>query len=73
MIDRTGLSGRIDFLLEFVPERTGSREPDTDLSPEVSGPTLLEALREQLGIKLESAKSELDVFVLDHIERASEN
>lgn len=74
MIDRTGLSGRVDFLLEFVPERAAPRPaPDTSAPEEVSGPTLQEALRDQLGFKLESVKSELDVLVLDHIEHASEN
>jgi uncharacterized protein (TIGR03435 family) len=73
MIDRTGVSGRIDFLLEFVRERTAPALPGADAPPEVSGPTLQEALPEQLGIKLESAKSVLDVLVLDHVERPSEN
>jgi uncharacterized protein (TIGR03435 family) len=73
MIDRTGLTGPMDFLLEFVRERTGPLEPGAAAPPEVSGPTLMEALREQLGIKLESAKSELDVLVLDRVERPSEN
>ncbi len=73
MIDRTEVSGRIDFLLEFAPERNGPPLPGANTSPEPSGPTLQEALREQLGIKLESAKSELAVLVLDHVERPSEN
>jgi len=73
MIDQTGLTGRIDFLLEFVPERAGLQAPGSNAPPEVSGPTLMEALREQLGTKLESTKSDMEVLVLDHIERPSEN
>ncbi len=73
MIDRAAVKERIDFLLEFAPERTGPPVPGANAPPEPSGPTLQEALREQLGIKLESTKSEPDVLVLDHVERPSEN
>ena len=73
MVDQTGVTGRVDFLLEFVPERVGQSQPGTDVAPEISGPTLQQALREQLGIKLQSAKAALDVLVLDHVERPSAN
>ena len=43
------------------------------LDPEHEGPTFLDALREQLGLRLESAKAPLRVLVIDHIERPSEN
>lgn len=65
MIDATGLTGTFDFLLEFTPESTTASDPD--------GPRFEQALREQLGLKLQSRKSAMDVLVLDHIERPSEN
>jgi uncharacterized protein (TIGR03435 family) len=34
-----------------------------------SGPTLIEAVREQLGLKLERKKGLADVFVIDHVEK----
>jgi uncharacterized protein (TIGR03435 family) len=38
-----------------------------------SGPTLMEALKDQLGLKLESTKGPVDVLVIDHVEEPSEN
>lgn len=64
MVDQTGVSGTVDFLLEWTPD-----PPD----PDSSGPTLQEALRDQLGIKLESSRAKVDVWVLDHVEHPSEN
>lgn len=66
MIDQTGLTGTFDFTLEFIP-------PSADPQPDASGPTIQEAIREQLGIKLESQKSKIDVLVVDHVERLTEN
>jgi uncharacterized protein (TIGR03435 family) len=42
-----------------------------DSTPEVrlSGPTLLHALRDQLGLRLESKKGSVDLLVVDHIEK----
>jgi uncharacterized protein (TIGR03435 family) len=73
MIDRTGLSGTFDFILEYTPEIVGPVPPGAVSEPDTSGPSLEEALREQLGIKWESAKNSIDVLVVDHVERPSEN
>ena len=63
VINATGLSGEYDFTLEWV------QEPDAD----AAGPSLFTALKEQLGLKLESARKPVDVVVIDRIERPSEN
>jgi bla regulator protein BlaR1 len=42
-------------------------------SSDVMGPTLLEALREQLGLKLVSKTGSIEMLVVDHVERPSEN
>jgi uncharacterized protein (TIGR03435 family) len=73
MTDQTGLSGTFDFTLEFTPEFTGPLPPGATFQPDATGPTMEEALREQLGLKLESSKTTMEVLVLDHIERPSEN
>lgn len=59
--DETGLHGKYDFTLSWVVENNPSAD-----SP---GPTLVEAIQEQLGLKLERKKGSVDVFVIDHVEK----
>jgi uncharacterized protein (TIGR03435 family) len=69
VIDQTGLTGKYDYHLEFAPEN--APPPDAG-SPATSGdpaPTLLMAIQDQLGLKLEAKKLPVDIVVVDHIER----
>jgi uncharacterized protein (TIGR03435 family) len=67
VVDKTGLTGNYDFTLDFVSS------PRTINSNGPSGPTIFEAVKDQLGMKLEPGKGPIDLFVLDHVERPSEN
>jgi uncharacterized protein (TIGR03435 family) len=76
--DKTGLTGRYDIDLTFTPERqipAGLAVADLAASPAVDldGPSIYTALREQLGLKLESQRDEEEVLVIEHVERPSEN
>lgn len=74
LIDKTGLEGRFDFTMEWAPETTGA--PPSDTPPAASdplGPTTLQALRDQLGLKLESTRGPVRILVIDRVERPSEN
>jgi len=63
VFDRTGLTGKYDFVLQFQP--IGSADPGTDLAV---------ALQEQLGLRLIDAKATLDVIVVDKVDKLpSEN
>ena len=68
VVDATGLTGNVDFALEFARERP----PDAPAS-DVDGPTFREALAKQTGLKLVPQKVELENIVVDHIERPSAN
>jgi uncharacterized protein (TIGR03435 family) len=69
VIDHTGIQGKIDFTLEFSPEVP----PGLGFTPDPNGPTFLEALKDQLGIKMEPATAPVDSIVIDHIEQPTEN
>jgi uncharacterized protein (TIGR03435 family) len=70
VVDKTGLTGRYDFSLRWTPDNL----PDSDaMQAAAEWPSLFEAIEEQLGLKLESARSPVDTIVVDHIEIPSEN
>jgi uncharacterized protein (TIGR03435 family) len=70
--DQTRLSGAFDFNLEYTPEFNGQPFPP-DFQPDPTGATFLQALKEQLGLKLESQTGPVDVLVIDHLEEPSPN
>jgi uncharacterized protein (TIGR03435 family) len=76
VVDRTGLAGVFDVTVEFRPDFqppssdapvTGDRPPATD------APSIFTAVQEQLGLKLESTRGPVDVLVVDHAEKPSDN
>ncbi len=73
VVDRTGLKGFYDFTLTFVPDPSGRTGPNGEPVASFEGSNLAEALREQLGLKLENAKSPVQVFIIDRVEKPSEN
>jgi bla regulator protein blaR1 len=60
VIDKTGLMGRYDFALSWTKD-------DDDST------TILDAIQQQLGLKLESGKGPLEVIVIEHAEKPSVN
>lgn len=75
VVDKTGLTGRYDFELEFLPDESnfdGALHLTTS-SDEPGKPGLLAALQEQLGLRLTATKCPVEVLVLDRVNRPSEN
>ncbi|HEV8416751.1 MAG TPA: TIGR03435 family protein [Bryobacteraceae bacterium] len=72
VVDKTGLTGKYDFVLEWTPD-LGAAGPDGANSPAPSGPTIFTALQEQLGLKLEAQKGPVENIVIDRAEKPSEN
>jgi uncharacterized protein (TIGR03435 family) len=75
VVDRTGLMGLFDIMLEFGSQGRLQAAPlnTPDLTKDAALPTLRDALREQLGLRLESEKGPMDVLVIDSVDRPSEN
>jgi uncharacterized protein (TIGR03435 family) len=69
VIDKTGLTGKYDFVLKANGRSYRDRAPD-DMDPT---PPMDRALQEELGLKVEPAKGPVKVLVIDHIEKPSEN
>jgi uncharacterized protein (TIGR03435 family) len=73
VFDRTGLTGAFDFAIEFTPQLNGPLPPGSTFQPDAAGPTFIEAMKEQLGLKLVPQTGPVDVLVIDHIEEPSPN
>jgi uncharacterized protein (TIGR03435 family) len=61
--DHTDLKGDFDFQIEWAPEET----------PDSTDPSLFTVLKEQLGLKLQSAKGITDIIVIDRLTHPSAN
>jgi uncharacterized protein (TIGR03435 family) len=73
VVNRTGLTGAYDYVLEFAPEQALSAQPDASADSEPGGPSFTAAVKSQLGLKLVPQKLSVEVIVVDRIERPSEN
>jgi bla regulator protein blaR1 len=76
VLDHTGLPGKYEFTLKWTPDEfdlpATAEQPDST-SPEPAGTSIFTVIQDQLGLKLESTKSPVDILVVDHIEPATPN
>ena len=72
VIDDTGLSGQYDFTLEWTPD-SSLQAPPTENAIATGGPSIFTALTEQLGLRLDSRKGPVPVYVIEKIEKPGEN
>jgi uncharacterized protein (TIGR03435 family) len=73
VLDKTGLTGMFDFAIEFTPQLNASSPPGASSRRDLTGPTFLEALREQLGLRLEPQTGPFDFFIISYVEESSTN
>ena len=76
VIDQTGLKGDFDFTLTYTAELPPNIPPDARLNGQpidTSGPTVFQAVRQQLGLRLDPRKGPAPIIVIDHIEKPSQN
>ena len=78
VIDKTGSQAIFDLHLEFAPDEviadgipTQAGQPTPKTDPQK--PSLFTALQEQYGLRLANGKGPVQVLVIDHVERPSEN
>ncbi len=76
VIDHTNLKGGYDFDVSFTPERRPFGAPDAGAAPappDSPGPTIFEAVRHQLGLKLEPEKAPVPIMVIDSASKPVDN
>ncbi len=77
VVNRTGLIGKYDFNLKFTPDASqlafGGLPPSAASADPDAPPDIFAAFQQQLGLKLESTKTAVDVMVIEKIEKPSEN
>ena len=76
VVDRTGIAGRFDFTLQWRPDDSqfDGRAANMPKPPNVDDlPDLFTAFHDQLGLKIEAKKAPTNVFVIDSVQRPSEN
>jgi len=76
VVDQTGIKGRWDFTLNWTPDEfqfagMGAKPPAPPA--DAPNPDLFTAIQQQVGLKLDSTKATTEVFVVDHVEKPSEN
>ena len=69
VVDQTGLAGTFDIKLTYKPAYVRSSSPELDLN-DIS---IFTAVQDQLGLKLEPTKATIQMLVVDHVEKPSEN
>jgi uncharacterized protein (TIGR03435 family) len=70
VVGKTGLTGIYEFDLTWAPDAL-RLPPGAEIDPNV--PSLLTAIREQLGLRLVAETGTIDMFVVESIQRPSEN
>jgi uncharacterized protein (TIGR03435 family) len=80
VVDRTGLAGGYDVDLNWTPDQIprpagGGDQPVqvNGVTVDPNGPSLFTALQEQLGLKLESTRGQVDVLVVERAEKPAED
>jgi bla regulator protein BlaR1 len=76
IVDKTGLTGKYDIRMEYLPDQPARATPGDDPSESADAQpeaTLSTAIQQQLGLKLASVKGTRQIIVIDHIERPSGN
>jgi len=68
VVDGTGIKGIFDFKLRWTPDL-----PTPEPTADPVGPSIFTALQEQCGLRAEPRKVPVNVIVIDHVDRPSEN
>ena len=72
VVDKTGLTGHYDFTFEVAPDRIAGPDGQERMA-RPDGGMISEALKAQLGLRLERTKATTEHIVIDHVEKPTAN
>jgi uncharacterized protein (TIGR03435 family) len=71
VVNHSGLAGVFNLRLQWNPESARPARPADGAA--IEGPSIFTAIQEQLGLRLQAGKVPVEVLVIDHVEKPSEN
>jgi len=73
VVDQTGLTGNYDLTLSYVPQLPPGADA-SQLPPEYKDlPSIFDAVKQQLGLRLTAQKGPVEHLVIDHIDKPTDN
>jgi uncharacterized protein (TIGR03435 family) len=73
VVDESGLTQSYDFTIAFMPQLPPNVSRDS-LPPEMQNlPSIFDALKQQLGLKLEAERGPIEYYVIDNVDKPSPN
>ena len=73
VVDRTGLTGRYDFTLDWAGDETQFGGEVPVAGENAQAPPFLRAIEEQLGLRIEATRGDVAALVIDHAELPGAN
>jgi bla regulator protein blaR1 len=73
VVNQTGLAGRFDIEVNFTPYWVREKMQSADAQLDLTGPTFLEGLKNDLGLKLIPTHASVRTLVVDHVEEPTPN
>ena len=67
--DATGLTGKYDYTIFWSMTATTAARRGTQTIDDPDGPSIFDAVQEQLGLKIEKRKGPVQMLVVDHVEK----
>jgi uncharacterized protein (TIGR03435 family) len=71
VVNQTGIEGVFNFRVQWTRENAQPAKPGE--GAQVEGPTLFTAIQEQLGLRLRAQKTQVEILVIDHAVKPSDN
>ena len=72
VVDRTGLTGKYDFVLDFTPYLPDPSKNMDGTRPDTTA-ILKAAMQDELGLKMTGATAPVEVLVIDRVEKPTQN